>query len=67
MEQIVLVSESVVVYMNNLVQELYDAEYFSYKESARDYVNKLYDFIYNDLPHITHYKTPEELKHYGNY
>ncbi len=67
MGQVVLVSENVVTYLNNLVQVLYEDGYFSYKDSAKDYANKIYDFIYQELPTNAQHETPAELKSYGNY
>lgn len=67
MGQIVLLSESIVSYLNNLVEILYHEGYFSFKENAQDYANKIYDAIISDLPRLTHHETPKKLKKYGNY
>lgn len=66
MEEIIF-RKSVTAYLIELVDILYEKEYFSYKESSQEYVNKIYEAIYNDLPHIKHHETPQELKKYGNY
>jgi hypothetical protein len=44
MEKIVI-SSNVRKALDELVDILYYKEYFSYKKSAQDYVNNLYDFI----------------------
>ena len=67
MGEIVIVSENLITYLNNLVFSLYKGGYFSYKSSAQKYVNKIYDAIYYDLPNLTHHPTPQVLKEYGNY
>ena len=38
----VIVLRKVVAYLENLIQVLYDEEYFSYKEESRNYVKELY-------------------------
>ncbi len=54
MEKIVI-SSKVRTTLDELIETLYNEEYFSYKKSARDYVNNLYDFILTipTLPHKT--------------
>ncbi len=67
MEKVILVSPSVVAYLNQLVWTLYINDYFGFEEDAHQYVEKLRNFIYNDLPNIPHSNTPDELKHYGSF
>lgn len=66
MEEIIF-RKSVTTYLTKLVDILFEKGYFSYKASSQEYVNKLYDSIYNDLPLITHHETPQELSTHGNY
>lgn len=63
----VIVKKEALLYLDELFTILVEKEYFSFVESALEYVNRLYDFICNDLPHLPHHETPEELKRYGNY
>jgi len=37
-------------YLDKLIFVLYENEYFGFKESAKDYVQKIYDFIEYNLP-----------------
>ena len=63
----VVVKKEALLFLDELVAILIENEYFGFVESSLEYVNRIYDFIHNDLPHITHYETPEMLKHYGKY
>jgi hypothetical protein len=54
MEKIVI-SSNVRKALDELVDMLYYKEYFSYKKSAQDYINNLYDFILT-IPSVR-YKT----------
>ncbi len=67
MEKIIFVSPGVSNFLKQLVWVLYSEEYFGFEEDANRYVSRLRDAIYNDLPHLTHYQTPPQLKKYGNY
>lgn len=66
MEEIVITAEVTDV-LEELVYILYKKEYFGFEESAVDYVNNIYDFIYNELPNTRHRKTPKALLRHGNY
>lgn len=63
----IVVKNDVLQFLDELVTILVQKEYFGFVESAEEYVNKLYDAIYSDLPTLTHHKTPKELEHYGKY
>jgi hypothetical protein len=67
MEKIIFVSSDVVAFLKQLVWTLYSEEYFGFEESAHEYVEKLRKTIYNDLPGLIHYETPQELRKYGRY
>jgi hypothetical protein len=58
------------VYLDKLVIRLYKGKkvkYFSYKEDAQMYVDKIIDSIINDLPNLSHRFTPPRLKRFGKY
>ena len=63
MEKIVI-STKVRITLDELVDILYYNEYFSYKKSAQDYVNYLYDFILT-IPNLKYKSTP--IKKYGTF
>jgi hypothetical protein len=46
MEQIIL-SREIIIALEELVDILLKDEYYSFLDSAEDYVNKIYDFIYS--------------------
>jgi hypothetical protein len=56
----------VIDYLDDLVYKLYDNNYFSFIESAEDYVIKLIDFIQNSIETSPIYKTPKVLQLYGS-
>lgn len=49
-----------------LVFILFKEDYFSFINNAIEYVNKIYDFVYNDILTFPHKKTPKQLKHLGS-
>ena len=51
--------------LNSLVDILYYKEYFGFRDSAKDYVNAIYDFIYT-IPTLKHRQTKNK-KHGGYY
>ena len=61
----VIVLRKVVAYLENLIQVLYDEEYFSYKEVSRNYVKELYAEIEKQLPTKLHKPAPEYFEKYG--
>jgi len=65
--QKIIVKKEVLLFLDELITTLVESEYFGFAESAKDYVNKLYDAIYNDLPGLMHHVTPDKLKQYGSY
>lgn len=57
----------VISYLNELIAQLFYKEYFGFEDSAQLYVQKIYDFIENDLINFPHKKTPKKLKNFGSY
>ncbi|MEX0997706.1 MAG: hypothetical protein WDZ45_11710 [Flavobacteriaceae bacterium] len=66
MEKIVLLQENVTTFLENLIQILFEKEYFSYEKSAQQYVSKIYDFIENHLIKYPHKTTPKNLSQLGS-
>ena len=66
MDEIILIVElDVIYYLDSLVNDLYHEEYFSYRENADAYVQKIYEFKQNSIHTFPHKKTPEELSYLG--
>ena len=61
MEKIVISSKARIM-LDELVDILYYENYFSYKTSAQDYVNNIYDFI-STIPALRH--KPTQYKVFG--
>jgi hypothetical protein len=57
----------VITFLNELVALLFYKEYFGFEDSAQFYVQKIYDFIENDLINFPHKTTPNKLKRFGSY
>ena len=55
----------VIDYLNNLVFELYDNEYFGFIESSEIFADKLIDFIFDNITTFPVRKTPDKLKYLG--
>jgi hypothetical protein len=56
-----------ITFLNELVALLFYKEYFGFEDSAQFYVQKIYDFIENDLINFPHKTTPITLKRFGSY
>jgi|GEM_PF-3136368 len=57
MEKVILVSPNVSKYLVKLVGILYDEGYFSFEQSAHEYIERLRVAIYRDIPRLTHHTT----------
>ena len=55
----------VLEYIENLVPILYEKGYFVFKDSARKYVDELYDDIQTNLPTRQHRPAPKYYNKYG--
>lgn len=53
-------------FLNKLVELLFYKEYFGFEDTAQFYVQKIYDFIENDLINFPHKTTPKKLKKFGS-
>lgn len=56
----------VITFLNELIGQLFHKEYFGFEDSAQLYVQKIYDFIENDLMNFPHKTTPVKLKKFGS-
>jgi hypothetical protein len=61
----VVVTPKVYEYLENLVIILYENEYFGHKDSARKYVDDLYEDIKTNLPKCLHKPAPTYFDKYG--
>ena len=59
MEKIIL-SREIIIALEDLVDILLDDEYYGFLDSAEDYVNKIYDFIYS-IPNQPYKQTKNNL------
>ncbi|MCL2040507.1 MAG: hypothetical protein FWG84_00515 [Bacteroidales bacterium] len=61
----IIVTSKVYEYLENLVIILYENEYFGFKDSAKKYVDDLYDDIITNLPAHTKKPAPRYFDKYG--
>ena len=67
MEEIkIKILQSVIDDLNDLIEQLFIKEYFGFEETARIYVDKIFDFIINDLQRQTFKITPKKIKSIGH-
>lgn len=68
MERIeILVSPNVIDYLDELIQILYQNNYFGFRESAEKYVSAIYSNIPILILHQTHKNSPKKLKKHGEF
>jgi len=63
----IVYNESVLEYLSDLIETLYRKEYFSFIESAYDYVNELRVFIETSINTQPKKQTPLSLQKYGSH
>ena len=56
----------IIGFLNKLIETLFYKEYFGFEDSAQSYVQKIYDFIENDLVNFPQKTTPIKLKKFGS-
>jgi len=61
----VIFSPAVRKYFDNLIPVLYEKEYFGFKETAKKYVDDLFDDIETSLPTHLHKTSPSYFDKYG--
>jgi hypothetical protein len=62
----IIFQNGVLNYLDNLVYILFKEEYFGFMQSSYDYVDKIIDFIENDISTFPSKKTPAALKNFGS-
>ena len=62
----VIIQLEVIYFLDRLIEQLYQFDYFSYKENATYYIFKIYDFIENDIHTFPHKQTPKKLSYLGS-
>lgn len=65
MEKIIVFSIDVELYLENLIDALYEQKYFGYKEDAKLYVQDIVLFIMNNSFTINVRKSPLKFQKYG--
>lgn len=63
----IIIDKSVLDYFDNLIYRLFEDEYFSYLEISLEYVQRILDFILDDLPTKPPKKSPYNLIQYGTF
>lgn len=61
----VIFDKAVEIYLNELLNILYEKEYFGFKETAYDYVEWIIDAIERDINKIPHKIAPPYFLKYG--
>lgn len=68
MERIeILVRPNVVEFLDELIQILYQRNYFGFRESAEEYVSNIYASIPILIHNQLYKKSPNELAKYGDF
>lgn len=65
MEKIIFKKE-VLEYFDELFITLLNQEYFSFENSAHNYIDKIVKFIYEDIESFPHKISPKKIKHLGS-
>ncbi len=66
-EIVVILKPAAIEYLDSLVINLFENDYFIYKENAINYVDKILQQIYFEIHLFTHFKSPIVLLMYGSY
>ena len=67
MEKIIVYNPDFEKQIQKIVDVLFDEEYFGYIEFAIDYVNRIYDFIFQNINKPISKPTPKKFKKFGKY
>ncbi len=62
----IIFQQNVLDYLDDLVHILFVEEYFGFVESSEVFVDKIIDFIKNDIQNFPARKTPDKLKNFGS-
>ena len=53
------------IYLSELIELLYNKDYFSFPDQAIDYVSNIREYIENEIPTVYKRKSPEYFSRYG--
>ena len=62
----IIYHKQVVIYLNELVDVLYEQNYFGFKESTYDYVDWIFDRVERNIHTVPSKTAPEYFSKYGN-
>ena len=65
MEKIIF-KEEILIYFDELIYILFLEEYFGYVKNAQQYVDKIVNFIINDISSFPSKKAPSKLQYLGS-
>lgn len=65
MEKVIVYSKFFEEIINELIDVLYEKEYFGFKESSKLYTEKIYDYIFENIEFPISKKSPPSFKKYG--
>ena len=57
---------NVLDFFNDLTYKLFDLEYFGFVESSENYIDRIVDFVEENIQNFPKRKTPLKLKRFGN-
>ena len=61
----IIFQQNVLDYFDDLIHILFKEEYFGFVESSEDYVNRIVDFMHQNIGVFPSKKTPNTLLRYG--
>jgi len=62
----IIFRKEVLEYFDELFFVLFEREYFSFEGNAHKYIDKIVQFIYEDIATFPHKSSPKELKNLGS-
>ena len=62
----IIFKDTVSDYLDGLVYNLYNNEYFGFIESSEAFVDRIIDFIFENIEIISSKKTPFEIQYLGS-
>lgn len=63
----VIFTNNTLYYFDQLVYTLFENDYFSYRENAHDYVDKIVSFVIESIDSFPQKTAPEKLVHLGDF
>jgi hypothetical protein len=62
----IIYTRQFIEYLDNLARVLYSKEYFGFIESAEFYIDRIYDFVDENILSFPSKKTPIQIQHLGS-